>query len=307
MTKANQDGLREALWKLAREVGGTVPGVWDKANKLLVGSVDMHMHPSPFAEEARLDAFEAAVQAKEAGMRAIVLKNHHYCSAPLAEIISKLVPDVTVIGAVCIDNGSTGGLNVDIIRHRALIGARVLWFPTIDAPRLNKLRGRPGGISILDAEGKVQPVVIEILEIAKQYNMVVCNGHLSFRESLKLYEEANRLSIIKLVATHVLFGPHPDVYPPLSLDQQKQLVEMGVYLEHCYTNANVYADFENFTEHVRAVGVQSCIISTDAGQVTHPTPVDCMRLFITKLLVHGFSEQEVETMAKINPSKLLDL
>jgi Family of unknown function (DUF6282) len=305
MTNVDLAELKEARLKLYRDFG-LPPGSWEKINRLLKGSIDMHMHPGPtFEAEPRLDVYEAAVQAKEAGMRAIVLKNHHYCTAPLAHVIGKLVPDIALIGGVCIDTVSTGGLNIHTIRQAAIIGAKIIWFPTLDAPQLNAFSGRLGGISILDSKGGILPIVTKILEIAKQHNMVVCNGHLSFTESLALFKEAKRLGMSKLVATHVLFGPHPQLYPPLSLDQQKQLAEMGVYLEHSYREAN--ADFERFAMQVRAVGVESCVIGTDTGQVTTPAPVECMRLMITKLLAHDFSEQEVKTMSSTNASKLLDL
>lgn len=305
MTNAEPVGLKEARMKLFREFG-LPSGSWEKINRLLKGSIDMHVHPGPsFEAEPRLDAYEAAVQANEAGMRAIVMKNHHYCTAPLAYVIGKLVPDVVLVGGVCIDTVSTGGLNIYTIRQAAVMGAKIIWFPTLDSPQLNAFSGRPGGISILDSNGSILPVVTEILNVTKKYNMVVCNGHMSFTESLAMYKEARRLGINKLVATHVLFGPHPQIYPPLSLDQQKELANLGVYLEHSYRESN--EDFERFVTQVRTVGVEHCMIGTDTGQLTTPAPVECMRLMITKLLAHGFDEQEVKTLTSTNAGKLLDL
>ena len=58
-------------------------------DKLLQGSIDMHMHHGPDTSVTgrRVDALEAAQQAEQAGMRAIVLKNHDYSTAPLAYIV----------------------------------------------------------------------------------------------------------------------------------------------------------------------------------------------------------------------------
>jgi len=48
---------------------------------LLSGSIDMHLHPGTDAFKCRVDALEAARQAKQAGMKAFVIKNHFYPSA----------------------------------------------------------------------------------------------------------------------------------------------------------------------------------------------------------------------------------
>ena len=67
-------------------------------DKFLQGAIDMHMHTAPDILPMRLDALEAARQAKEAGMKAIVLKNHFYNTAPIATMVSQLVPDIGVFG-----------------------------------------------------------------------------------------------------------------------------------------------------------------------------------------------------------------
>ena len=66
-------------------------------DRLLQGSIDMHIHPAPVAMPC-LDALEIARQARQAGMRAIVLKHHSYPTAPLAELVGQLVPDIDVFG-----------------------------------------------------------------------------------------------------------------------------------------------------------------------------------------------------------------
>ena len=98
-------------------------------DRLLSGSIDMHLHPGPDAFKCRVDALEAASQAKQAGMKAIVIKNHFYPTAPLAMMVNGLVPDFTVFGSVCLDY-EMGGLNVHAVEYSARAGARVVWMPT---------------------------------------------------------------------------------------------------------------------------------------------------------------------------------
>ena len=45
--------------------------------KLLQGSIDIHVHGSPSLFPRLLDNAQCATQAKEAGMKGIVIKTHH--------------------------------------------------------------------------------------------------------------------------------------------------------------------------------------------------------------------------------------
>ena len=79
---------------------------------IIRGSIDMHVHHGPDAHIGRsVDALQAAVQAEEAGMRAIVLKSHDYPTAPIAAIAGQSVNNLKVYGSLCLDF-ACGGLNV---------------------------------------------------------------------------------------------------------------------------------------------------------------------------------------------------
>ena len=77
---------------------------------LVRGSIDLHVHHGPGTGECRMDALDTARYASQMGIRAIVLKNHNYDTAPLATMVNKLVPDVKVFGSMCLDY-EAGGLN----------------------------------------------------------------------------------------------------------------------------------------------------------------------------------------------------
>ena len=145
-------------------------------DRLLNGSIDMHLHCGPDEMRYRLDALEAAEQAAEAGMRAIVLKNHSIPTTPLASTIGPLVPDIEVFGSVCLDY-EIGGLNLDALQKHARLGARVVWMPTFsstnsrDKMRALGLALEGAGFSILNAEGKMVPEIAGILSIIKEYDI----------------------------------------------------------------------------------------------------------------------------------------
>src|SRR5512136_2653888 len=101
-------------------------------DELLRGSIDMHLHSGPDVFPCRVDALEAAKQARQVGMRAIVIKNHSYPTTPLALTVGQLVPEVAVFGSICLDY-DIGGLNADALEKHAAMGAKVVWMPTFSS------------------------------------------------------------------------------------------------------------------------------------------------------------------------------
>ena len=276
-------------------------------DRLLQGSIDMHAHygPDPFAVR-KVDALMGAQMAREAGMRAIVLKNHQYGTAPLATIVSEVVPDIAVVGSICL-NVEAGGLNPDIVETAAKLVAKVLWMPTQSSNydyMHNKMR--TGGISILDDKGKLLPSVVKILDIAKHYEMVVATGHLPVNEAFVLVESALNKGLVKIVATHPL-GWHVNTY--FTIAQQRRMADMGAFVEYCFVNTIPEGglDPKDMVDAIRAVGAHRCILSTDLGQANNPAPVEGMKLMIASMLDNGMTEKEIEVMVKENPARLLGL
>ena len=66
----------------------------------LRNAIDIHVHGSPDSRPRALDGIEIARQAKAAGMRAIVLKNHYEYTSSLAYIVRKEVPGIEVFGGI---------------------------------------------------------------------------------------------------------------------------------------------------------------------------------------------------------------
>jgi len=276
-------------------------------DRLLQGSIDMHAHygPDPFAAR-KVDALNGAQMAQEAGMRAIVLKNHQYGTAPLAAIVSESVPDITIVGSICL-NVEAGGLNPDIVETAAKLGAKIVWMPTQSSNydyMHNKFR--TGGIGILDDTGNLLPSVAKILDIAKHYEMVVATGHLPVKEAFILVEAAVNNGISKIVATHAL-GWHVDTY--FTVAQQQRIANMGAFVEYCFvtTIPEGGLDPKDMVAAIKAVGVPHCILSTDLGQINNPAPVEGMKLMIATMLDNGLTEKGIEVMVKTNPARLLGL
>lgn len=283
-------------------------------DKLMKGAIDMHIHAAPDTMPMRVDVVEAAQQAKHAGMRAIVIKNHYYSTGPIVTMAKKIVPDFELFGSVCLDY-EIGGLNPHALEISAQLGAKVVWMATLSAANSRRkmseglhidLKGE--GYSILDDNGGLVPEIGEILKIIKDYDMVLASGHISPDEIFALFSEAKRYGIDKLVVTHASSTDVSEKVP--SLEEQKKLAQMGAYIEHA-GNDIMPSDFghdpSEMAEMIKGVGAQHCILSSDMGMALGLCPVEGLRLFVSALLRFGITTQEIEQMIKINPSKLLDL
>lgn len=283
-------------------------------DKLLQGAIDMHMHVAPDIIPLRVDALEAAKEARNVGMKAIVLKTPCCPTALLATLVSKLVPEVGVLGSISLDF-EVGGLNSYALKASAKLGAKVVWMPTSSAANSRaKMRNKLGldvegeGYSILGQNGELVPEIHSILSLIKEYDMVLASGHLSPRETLALFGEAKKAGLRKLVVTHASNIDLVD--EAMSLEDRKQLVEMGAFIEHTAVEIMPYEfnhDPAEMAEAIKAIGAKHCIMSTDMGLAHGLTPAEGMRVFVSSMLRNGISEKEIELMIKINPAKLLGL
>lgn len=282
-------------------------------DELLSGSIDMHLHIGPDEMLTRVDAVEAAEQAVDAGMKAIVLKNHSYPTTSVAVIARSLVPDVEVFGSICLDY-EIGGLNIEALERHARLGAKVVWMPTFSSNNSRakmrelglQLKGE--GFSILTGDGELVPEIDPILEIIKKHDMVLASGHMSPPEIFALVEEAKKKNIEKIIITHPSDGEFME--KTLSVEELRRLARMGAYIEQTIVTL-LPTEFchspKERVETIKEIGVQHCVMSTDLGQYWNMPPAEGMRFFMAILLRNGLSGKDIEVMSKENPSKLMGL
>jgi len=272
-------------------------------DQLMNGAIDFHVHaaPDPF-HKRRLNVLDLALQAKALGMRAVVAKNHQFGTAGLAALVNQIVPDFLVVGSLTL-NREAGGLNPEVVEAAIRGGARVVWMPTMSSVIDSK--GKPG-ISLLDEQGRLLPVVMTILEIIKEHDITLGTGHVSLKEIFALTTEARRLGG-KITITHPMttgFGCK------LTLEQQQELVSMGAVIEQCFVACMPVLGGMNpktMVDYIRALGSEHCILSTDMGQDANPSPPEGFRSMVGTMLQFGLSEKEMERLIKTNPGRILGL
>ncbi|PYR84719.1 MAG: hypothetical protein DMG19_16230, partial [Acidobacteria bacterium] len=126
-------------WRIDPMRGPVDLGLTDPS---LIGAIDVHQHLDPDAPGAggqirALDGFDAAILAKQRGMRGVVFKTHQDpTSAAVAYLVRKhVVPGFEMFGRMAL-NFSTGGINLAAVEHFSQIKGgwgRIVEMPTRDS------------------------------------------------------------------------------------------------------------------------------------------------------------------------------
>src|SRR5262245_48653208 len=297
--------------------------VTDRAWKTLEGAYDLQIHVGPDVIARRIDDIDCAKEFLAHGLKGFVLKSHYIQTGERAQVVTKAVPGSKVFGAVTL-NHSVGGLNPVAVELAGRTGCKIVWMPTVDAA--NETAGRldggreklpfwakiqrelaaeglsPPPLSVIDDAGELVEAARRCLERIAKHNMVLATGHLGRREIFALVRTARAMGLKKVLVTHAEF-------PSQSLTgaEQKELVEMGAMIEHCFTTTYTKkASWETAFANIRQSGVSRTVISTDLGQTINPPVAEGFAMFAQHLLDAGFSAEEVRTMAVTNPTRLME-
>ncbi len=268
----------------------------------LKGAIDTHVHSGPDVRERKTTSYELAKAARDAGMRAIVLKNHHCSTVPLAAALSEALPGLDVRGGLAL-NRAVGGWNVEAVEAALKMGAVEIWMPTLSAENERAYRGFPGtGMRALDDEGRVLPEVIEIVKRIARAGVVLGTGHLSAAETAAVVAVAREERVRAILVTH------PEInFIALPPESQRQLAGPGLFFERCFCRAGFHRDWPGLAADIRAAGVDSSVLATDLGQPDNLHPVEGLELFHQRMIEQGFSAFEMERMTAANPAVALGL
>ena len=269
----------------------------------LSGAIDMHAHSDPDGTPRKIDAIDLAKLAKSRGMRAIVLKNHYEPTASLAYIVRKEVPGIEVFGGISLDL-TVGGVNPAAVEWMAKVKGgygKVVWMPTFDSEYqvTQSKQNRP--FARVSRDGKLVPEVVQVIGVIAKNNMVLETGHNSPAEVLMMVREGKRQGVRNMLVTHAT-----NEYPGLSIDQVKEVAQLGGYLEFVWSGAQG-AGLANWIKAIRAAGPAWCVLSSDLGQPNNPLHPDGLLELYKTLKDQGFSDAEVARMSRTNPARLLGL
>ena len=293
----------------------------ERARELLRGAFDTHVHVAPDVVAREIDDISLAHQFERLGMAGFVLKSHYTSTAERAAVVRAAVPGATALGAIVL-NRAVGGLNPLAVEIAAREGARIVWFPTVDAVNEAHERDRPREtslpvwvklqlelreqgveiqpVAVLDDDGGVVPEARAVLARIARHGLVLATGHLARDEIFAVVDAALEEGVTEIVITHPEFPAQN-----LSLDDQAALADRGAMLERCFTTPHTgKVSWERWIGNIRAAGAERSVLSTDLGQVFNPPVSDGMALMVDRLLAAGFAEDEVHVMAVRNTRRV---
>jgi hypothetical protein len=321
-----------------------------RARELVADGYDLHVHVAPDVMRRSVDDVTLARRFHDEGLAGFVLKSHYNPTAERAEAVRKAAAaraaagrtsgtattagrtsgatrtagrtSADVLGAITL-NGSVGGMNPVAVEIAARSGARVVWFPTVDASNQRKSRAKatPGAtpppwaavqddlkahgieapaVEVLDENGNLRPETRAVLELIARHDLVLATGHLSAEEIMAVTRHAHEIGVQNIIITHPEFTSQR-----LTADQQKQLTASGAFLERCFTTPYTgKVSWDTMIANIRAAGPEHSFLSSDLGPPGSPPVEDGIALMADELLKAGFTEEEVRRMAVTNTRKL---
>ncbi len=279
------------------------------------GAYDLHVHSSPSLFTRIGDDLDLGKHAVEAELSGVLLKNHFESTVGRAALANKIVEDTVIFGGLVL-NGFAGGLNPVAVEHALKLGAKEIWFPTIDSLAHSKVFGHVGGFGYQESgtkiprkginilyRGQLKDEVKIIVELSRDYGAILGTGHLGKKEIFPLARFAQEIDFTRLLITHPFFHP-----PNLTVAEIVELVALGVKIELCGGNLYPIPGFgriDTYRETVVKVGAKSIVLSSDTGQHRKSLPAEVLRIFAQCLMEKGVTQGEIDTMLKENPAYLL--
>ncbi len=290
---------------------------------IISGAYDMHIHIGPDIMPRKVDFIEMAERARDAGMAGYVAKSHYFETSAWAKAANARVPEVQTFGSISLNN-SVGGMNPYAVDACARDGGKVVWFPTVDAVSAHHkteetfvgdkkpywldvlLSLKADGydlkpVQILDENDKLVPAVYDVIDVIAKYDMILCTGHISCKEGKAVVKAAAERGVNRIICTHV-----DSVLCYYEIEDQLEVLKYGAFIEHCYNSATSgKTAWDLMEKHVRAIGPDHLIMSTDRGQTKFDYPDVALREWAEWMLGLGYSETEVRKTMVDNPKQLL--
>lgn len=279
----------------------------------------MHAHTAPALFPRPIHDTDLAKVALEYGMRGFVLKDHDSATFHRASYLRHWFPGLEPLGAIVL-NRSAGGLDPHVVQAALHYGTKVVWMPTnhaqhhathfgmSDYPQLGRERKQlPGaGVTVLDANGRLKPEVLEIVDLVAENDACLCTGHLDLNEVRALQDAAIDRGVHKFLVTHVNWA-----LCKKDVELQRELVDKGAYLEYvaisCVSPTFYEQDPRELAEWITETKGDHIVLSSDLGQGSGPSHPEGIRMLLYSLLDYGVRAEYLEKMTKINPATLCGL
>jgi len=294
------------------------PGRAAQIDELLVGAVDLHCHSGPAAMPRILDHHQAFLEARDAGFKALLYKDHYYVGMPHCQVLKAVYPDadIELYSGVALNNAS-GGVNPYAVDHAIKLGGKIVWMPTFAAqnhikanesksfPKTARPMLPPIPLTVLDDNGNLIDDAKQCLDLIAEGDVILAGGHLHVSEQHVLFEEAVKRGVKKMLVNH------PTYVVGFSDEDIRQLAGLGVHMEHSICmfiegRAKKH-DAQDLAHLIKLAGVDKTVLGSDLGLTQAPKPVDGYKMIVDMLLDLQVPTADIRTITSGNAAKLLNL
>ena len=219
------------------------------SQELLKGAIDIHVHAGPhiFSSPRRVDPFQAAFQARDAGMRAIVYMDVFEMSNGTAWLVNRVVPDFQTYGGLIL-NTVYGGMNPRAVKTAisygdgakyVSFGAHSTYYQAAREGRLVDGKFIPLSelypkfkeeeldrcirIPLDEAPGPELDEILRLIAVNPQIYMIT--GHVSAKEAVRLVDLAGEYGIEKVVVSSA-------VTKISDMSQLEYMADRGAFIEY---------------------------------------------------------------------------
>lgn len=273
---------------------------------------DVHVHAAPDVIDRIGYDDEIGASYRDAGFTGFVLKGHHESTVGRAASVARST-GLEVVGGIVL-NRTVGGLNPASVLATLESGGRVVWFPTVDShtqetaglPRLADLDGRLDRAvvstpPVLDpAPGELEDIAL-VLDLIKEYDAVLCTGHLSAPECRWLLAEAKKRGIGRFLLTHPSY-----TVPGMRPEEITELAAQGAFVE---VTAYQLWHQPGMTDALLAAVVRAAgdklVLASDAGQTESPSPPAALEALTARLSGLGIDQGVLRAASSDTPRALV--
>ncbi len=261
---------------------------FELSQELLKGSIDIHVHAGPhiFSSPRRVDPFQAARQARDAGMRAIVYMDVFEMSNGTAWLVNREVPDFRVYGGLIL-NTVYGGMNPRAVKTALHYGdgAKYISFGAHSTYYQAAREGRVVGSSFVplselypkfkeeeldrcikipvdEAPGEELDEILKL--IAANPHVYMITGHVSAEEGVRLVDLAGEYGIKRTVVSSA-------VTKIASTDQLEYMADKGAFIEYtlaAYTHTTTIPKTHYYVEREYA-SIDEGMSGADESGIKH--------------------------------------
>jgi len=219
------------------------------SQELLKGAIDIHVHAGPhiFSSPRRVDPFQAAFQARDAGLRAIVYMDVFEMSNGTAWLVNRVVPDFQTYGGIIL-NTVYGGMNPRAVKTAisygdgakyVSFGAHSTYYQAAREGRLvegsfvplselypqfkEEELDRCIRIPLDEAPGPKLDEILRLIAVNPQIYMIT--GHVSAEEAVRLVDLAGEYGIEKVVVSSA-------VTKISDMSQLEYMADRGAFIEY---------------------------------------------------------------------------